>query len=189
MCQNLHLSLDQCKDSGQLRMLMNAPAPGFDPEPSSDGLKISEYYSWDFTNITGALNNPVIFRASPAVSNAADCKSWAEFAVSFVSAAINASPVTLSGLDRNKDGLYEFLNNKKMEDCSFKGSWKRLFIGSVEDNLDVISPATQAELVWDTMTDAAEVQRRHRKPYEVLDMRDRKLKAQRGVQEARGIIG
>lgn len=167
-------------------MLMNAPAPALDQGFSAGGLDISEYYMWDFTHLTEALNNPVIFRAPPAVSNAADCKSWAEFAVTFVSAATNASPASLSGFRRDRDALYEFLKSKKMEDCAFKGSWKRLFDGPEEDGLNLISPVSQSELVWDTMIGAAEVQRRHRKPYEVLDMRDR---GRRSGREGRGGIG
>lgn len=144
-------------------------------DPNTDGLEVSEYYGWDFTNISDDLHSPIIFRAPPAVSNAADCKSWAEFAVTFVSAAMKTSPVSLERYERGRDGLYAFLKNKKMEDCSFDGSWRRLFDGHRKKHSHRINPATQPELVWDTMCEAAQVQRRHNMPYEVLGVRDKQM--------------
>lgn len=164
-------SADQCENLGQLKMLMNAPAPGFEVETSSDGLVVSEYYAWDFSNIDKTMLNPIVFRAAPAVSAAADCKAWAEFAVTFVSTAVNVDRIVLNSFGRDCDGLLQFLKTRNMEGCSFEGSWKHLFAGHTDDDLDIINPDTQPELAWDVMCEAAEVQRRHSMPYEVLNVR------------------
>lgn len=64
------------------------------------------------------------------------------------------------------------MTNDIMDGCNFEGLWRLLFDGEAEDSLDLINPALQHELAWDTKRATARIQTRHRVPYKVLNIRE-----------------
>ena len=71
--------IDQCQTIEQLLQLMKSKDEDHD-----------RYYAWNFTNLPKGEIGTIKFRRPPGVIiNPRACLPWAEFAVSFVRAAVN----------------------------------------------------------------------------------------------------
>lgn len=73
------------------------------------------------------MKQTVEFRAPPKVTNADECRSWVEFAVNFVHAAIQTGgPGPSTSYSTSVRGLYDFLIANYMSGYSDVESWHRV---------------------------------------------------------------
>lgn len=103
-------------------------------KPDPDDEPYLRYYAWNFTNLDSSLKQTVEFRAPPMVTNADECRSWVEFAVNFVHAAIQTPTGPYQNMyQSNYLGLDHFLAANTMKGLSDVGSWRRVFASSIPD--------------------------------------------------------
>ncbi|KUI72023.1 hypothetical protein VM1G_11812 [Cytospora mali] len=118
-------SENACRDIDELKRLMNPTRKKY-LLIGPHSLPYSRYFAWNYTTVDSI--HTVEFRAPPEVDNAEDCRSWVEFAINFVNAAIQAGSSGPSETDYGEEvrGLYEFLKSGYMNGYSELGSWRRL---------------------------------------------------------------
>lgn len=92
----------------------------------TEGSPYLRYYAWNFTNLDKSMKQTVEFRAPPKVDNSDDCRSWVEFAVNFVHAAIQTDGPSTDDYGKGVRELHSFLTANTMKGCSDVRSWSRV---------------------------------------------------------------